>query len=122
MRIAIIGAGAMGSLFASHLAGAGADIWAFDIWREHVEAIRNSGLIVHRDGTSRRVDLRATSEPADAGVCDLAMVFVKFRQTAAAVQAARPMIGPSTTIVTLQNGIGNIEIIRNAYPDNPLAL
>lgn len=121
MKIAIIGAGAMGSLFATHLADAGADIWAFDVWQEHVDAMRRDGLSVHRDGASRIIKLHATSEPADAGACDVAMVFVKFGQTAQAVQAARPMVAPATTIVTLQNGIGNIELIQHAYPDNPLA-
>ncbi len=121
MKIAIIGAGAMGSLFASHLAGTEAEIWAFDVWREHVDAIRRDGLIVHRDGAQRSVRVNATSVPAEAGVCDVAMVFVKFGQTAAAIAAARPMIGATTTIVTLQNGIGNVEIIAQAYPANPIA-
>jgi len=121
MKIAIIGAGAMGSLFASHLASTDAEIWAFDVWREHVEAIRRDGLIVHRDGAQRSVRVNATSVAAEAGVCDVAMVFVKFRQTAGAIGAARPMIGADTTIVTLQNGIGNVEIIAQAYPANPIA-
>lgn len=121
MKIAIIGAGAMGSLFASHLADAGAEIWAFDVWREHVDAMRRNGLTVHRANASRSIRLHATVEPVEAGVCEVAMVFVKFGQTAQAVQAARPMIGSATTIVTLQNGIGNIELILNTYPDNPLA-
>ena len=117
----MIGTGAMGSLFASHLAEAGAEVWAFDVWREHIEAMQRDGLIVHRDGGSRSVRLHATSEPADAGVCDAVMIFVKYGQTAAAVQAAQPMIGPATTIVTLQNGIGNLDIIRDTYPQNPIA-
>src|SRR6202011_4960763 len=107
--------------FASHLAGTGAEIWAFDIWREHVDAIRRDGLIVHRDGAQRSVRLHATSNAAEVGICDLAMVFVKFGQGASAIHAARPMIDPNTTLVTLQNGIGNVEIIAETYPDNPIA-
>jgi 2-dehydropantoate 2-reductase len=121
LRIAIIGTGAMGSLFASHLAGTEAEIWAFDVWREHVDAIRRDGLIVHRDGTARSARIHATTNAGEAGICDVAMVFVKFGQTAIAVAAAKPMIGPDTTVVTLQNGIGNVEIIENAYPQNPIA-
>jgi len=121
MRIAIVGTGAMGSLFASHLADTDAEVWAFDVWHEHIEAIRRDGLIVHRDGGARSVRLHATFEPSDAGACDAVMVFVKYGQTAAAVEAARPMIGPATTIVTLQNGIGNLDIIRAACPQNPVA-
>src|SRR4051794_39141840 len=121
MRIAIIGAGAMGSLFASQLADAGAGVWAFDKWREHVDSIRCRGLIVQRDGVERSVAIQATTDAAEAGVCDVAMVFVKFGQTAAAMADARPIIGAETTIVTLQNGIGNLEIIEEAYPGNPIA-
>ena len=59
MRIAIVGTGAMGSLFASHLADTDAEVWAFDVWREHIEAIRRDGLIVHRDGGARSPEARA---------------------------------------------------------------
>jgi 2-dehydropantoate 2-reductase len=120
-RIAIIGAGAMGSLFASHLAASGSEIWAFDIWREHTEAIRRDGLKVRRNGAERTLRIHATSDPAETGECDIVMVFVKFGQTVAALEAARPMIGPKTTIVTLQNGIGNVEIIHERYPATPIA-
>jgi 2-dehydropantoate 2-reductase len=119
-RIGIIGTGAMGSLFASHLA-TGAQVWAFDLWREHIDAIRRDGLIVHRDGTERSVRMHATTDAGEIGICDVAMVFVKFGQTAVAIEAARPMIGPDTLIVTLQNGIGNVEIIREAYPHAAIA-
>jgi 2-dehydropantoate 2-reductase len=121
VKIAIIGAGAMGSLFASCLSSTVAEVWAFDIWKEHVDAIRRDGLIVHRDGKMRILRLRATSSAEEAGVCDIAMVFVKFGQTAAAIAAARPMIGPDTMIVTLQNGIGNVEIIAALCPDSAIA-
>jgi 2-dehydropantoate 2-reductase len=121
MRVGIIGTGAMGSLFAAHLADAGAEVWAFDVWREQIEAIRRDGLIVQRDGQSRSVRLHATSAPAEAGPCGAVMVFVKYGQTAQAIEAAGPMIGPATLVVTLQNGIGNVDIIRARYPDNPLA-
>jgi 2-dehydropantoate 2-reductase len=69
----------------------------------------------------RSVAIQATTDAAEAGVCDVAMVFVKFGQTAAAMADARPIIGAETTIVTLQNGIGNLEIIEEAYPGNPIA-
>ena len=76
-RIGIIGTGAMGSLFASHLAATGVEVWAFDLWREHVEAIRRDGLIVHRDGSERSVRMHATTAAGEIGICDVAMVFVK---------------------------------------------
>lgn len=121
MKVGVIGAGAMGSLFASHLADGGADVWAFDQWREHVEAIRNHGLVVKRAGVERTVRINATSDAAAAGVCDAVLVMVKYHQTTAAVQGAAPMIGPDTTILTLQNGLGNVEQIAAAYPQNRIA-
>ena len=121
MRIAIVGTGAMGSLFASHLAYAGAEVWAFDSWREHVDAIRRHGLRVLREGAERNFSLSATTKAADTGPCDVVMVFVKYGQTAAAIEAAQPMIGPQTNIVTLQNGIGNVEIIEQRYPGARIA-
>ena len=116
MRIVVVGAGAMGSLFASHLAGTGEEVWVYDVWREHVEAIRRTGLTVIRAGAAHVVRLRATADPREPGLADLLLVFVKHRHTRQAVADARPMIGPETTAVTLQNGIGNAELLEAAVP------
>ena len=118
MRWAIVGAGAMGSLFASHLARAGTEVWACDSWAEHVAALRQGGLRVVREGSETVVRPRATTDPAEPGTVDVLMVFVKYRQTPHALRSARPLVGPSTVLVTLQNGLGNVELIREAYPDN----
>ena len=117
-RVAIIGSGAMGSLFAAHFADAGAEVWAFDGWREHIEAMRRDGLRIRATCGERKVALRATSDAREPGICDIALVMVKFRQTRETVAAALPMIGKQTLLVTLQNGIGNVEAIRAAAPDN----
>src|SRR5512147_3007407 len=104
-RVAVIGAGAMGGLYAAHFAEAGAEVWAYDIWREHVAAVSRDGLRVQAEGKERRVAMHATSDPREPGVADVALVMVKFRQTPVAVEGARPMIGPDTLVLTLQNGI-----------------
>jgi 2-dehydropantoate 2-reductase len=117
-RVAVIGAGAMGGLYAAHFAEAGADVWAYDIWREHVAAISRDGLRVQAEDKERRVAMKATSDPREPGVADVALVMVKFRQTPAAVESARPMIGPDTLVLTLQNGIGNVDAIRAVLPSN----
>ncbi len=117
-RVAIIGSGAMGSLFAAHFADAGAEVWAFDGWREHIEAMRRDGLRIRATCGERKVALRATSDAREPGIVDIALVMVKFRQTRETVAAALPMIGKQTLLVTLQNGIGNVEAIRAAAPDN----
>jgi len=117
-RIVIIGAGAMGSLFATHFSDAGAEVWAFDAWRDHVDAIRRQGLRVRAAGSERAVAVRATCDALEPGTADIALVMVKFRQTPEAVTAALPMIGKQTLVVTLQNGIGNVEAIRALVPAN----
>ncbi len=120
MRIAIIGCGAMGGLFAARLARAHADIWAVDTWQAHVAAIAAAGLAVHHHGAVHTIPLRATTDPAAPGIADTVLIFVKFRDTHAAATAARPLVGPGTLLVTVQNGLGNVELIRSVFPDNPL--
>lgn len=118
VRVAVIGAGAMGSLFAAHFAEGGADVWAFDSWREHVDAIRRDGLRVDTGGKTRLVKIRATDNASKLAPVDVALIMVKFGQTASALAAAMPMIDRRTVIVTLQNGIGNVEAIRSLAPNN----
>src|SRR5262249_40194797 len=120
MRIVIVGAGAMGSLFAAHLAAADAEVWVYDPWREHVTAIAGTGLRVRRAREEKVVRMRATCDPRDPGIADMVMFFVKFSHTQAACADARPMVGAGTLLVTLQNGLGNIEVIEAAFPGNRL--
>jgi 2-dehydropantoate 2-reductase len=108
MRIAVIGAGAMGSIFGGRLAQAGEDVTLIDVWREGVEAINRNGLCLEdKAGNQQNIRVPATTDPAAVGVVDLAIVFVKCYHTKEAVQAAMPIIGPNTSVLTLQNGWGN---------------
>lgn len=118
MRFVIVGAGAMGSLFAAHLARTEAETWICDKWREHIDVIRSNGLVVKHDGVETVVPLRATTDPAEPGIGDVLMLFVKYHQTREALAAARPLVGPRTALVTLQNGLGNVELLREAFPEN----
>lgn len=118
MRFVIVGAGAMGSLFASHLARTDAETWVYDRWQAHVDAMRASGLRVRHESAETTVALRATTQAAEPGTADVVMVFVKYNQTREALAAARPLVGPDTVLLTLQNGLGNVEAIREVYPDN----
>ena len=118
MRIAVIGAGAMGSLFAGYLAKNGFDVWAFDVWKEHIDAIRNHGLRMVRQQKIEPVRLKATCNPAEPGQVDLILLFVKYVHTRQAIENALPMIGSSTLVLTLQNGIGSVEILQEFVPDD----
>jgi len=98
----------MGSVIGGHMALAGLDVTLLDVSREHVEAIRKDGLrLDDKSGESRRIPVKASWDPAEAAPVDLVLVFVKCYHTEAAVQGARSLVGPGTSILSLQNGWGN---------------
>ena len=109
-----MGAGAMGCLYGGHLAEAGVDVSLVDVWREHVDAINAKGL--HMTGVSgdRVVHVPATTDPETVGVVDLVLLFVKSYDTAQAVRDSCSLIGGDTCVLTLQNGLGNLEAITEA--------
>lgn len=109
MKIGIVGAGAMGSVYGAILSGSGNELWLLDVWKEHIEAIRGNGLRVEGASGDRTVRVNATLDAGDAGPCELVVVATKGHQTEAAVRSAAPMIGPATLVLTLQNGLGNAE-------------
>ena len=106
MKIAVIGAGAMGSVYAGLLADAGHEVWAVDTWAAHVDAIRRNGLRIEGASGDRTARVRATTEAREAGPCDLAIVATKVRHTAAAARAAGEILRPGAAAVTIQNGLG----------------
>jgi len=63
MKIAVVGAGAMGSLFGAMLAEAGSEVWLYDVWIEHVQTINKDGLSIEREGKSHMVKIKATADP-----------------------------------------------------------
>lgn len=116
MKIAVLGAGAMGSLYGGLLAEAGNEVVLIDIWKDHIDTVNDKGLEIESlDGKSRVVrNIRGVYEPASAGTAGLVLIFVKATMTAQAAPAARPLIGPSTAVLTLQNGLGNVEALCSA--------
>ena len=110
MKIAILGCGAMGSVYAGLLASAGHEVWAVDTWREHVDAMRAKGL--HLEGASgdRTVKVNATMTASDAGVCDLVIIATKARDVETAARAAKPLLGPQTLVLSIQNGLGGPDV------------
>jgi len=106
MKIAIVGCGAMGSVYAALLADAGHDVWAIDSWREHVQAMRDRGLRLEGASGDRTVKLHASTNAADAGPCDLVIIATKAMHVEEAAQSARALIGPETVVLSIQNGLG----------------
>ncbi len=111
MNITIIGAGAMGSLFGSFLARSGENVFLIDIWQDHVNAINSNGLGVEFDGKTTRVNIQASSKIQDARKSDLVIIFVKSTQTEQAASQALKCINDNGVVLTLQNGMGNADII-----------
>lgn len=113
MKIAIMGCGAMGSVYAGLLADAGHEIWAIDAWREHVDAMRTGGLRLEGKSGDRTVQLHATTSPADAGPCELVILATKAMDVEAAAKAAAPLIGSDTVVLSIQNGLGGPDTAAN---------
>jgi 2-dehydropantoate 2-reductase len=120
MKIAVVGAGAMGSVYAGLLRDAGNDVWAIDTWREHVDAIRARGLRVEGASGDRRVAVNATSEPAEVGPADLVVIATKAMDVEAAADSARPLLGAETLVLTIQNGLGSADRVAGILGDERL--
>jgi 2-dehydropantoate 2-reductase len=106
MKIAVVGVGAMGSVYAGLLADAGNEVWAVETWAEHVAAIRDQGLRVEGASGDRTVRLNATTDAAEAGPVDLVVIATKAQHVEAAATSARALLGPETVVVSIQNGLG----------------
>ena len=122
MKIAIIGCGAMGSVYAALLADSGNDVWAIDTWEEHISAIKSNGLRVEGASGDRTVLMNATTNASDAGECDLIIVATKASGVAAAAVAAKSIAGPNSIILTIQNGLGAAERIAESIDTNQVMI
>jgi 2-dehydropantoate 2-reductase len=107
MRIAILGTGALGCVFAAQLA-APADVWMLGAWAEGIAAVQRDGIrITERDGSVRQVRVQATTDPALVPPVDCALLLVKSYQTERAAAWAARVMRPDGLAVTFQNGLDN---------------
>ncbi|WP_328997672.1 2-dehydropantoate 2-reductase [Kribbella sp. NBC_00709] len=114
MRIGIVGAGGVGGYFGARLAAAGQDV-GFVARGKHLEALRSDGLVVQSPAGDLRLPVQATDAPAELGVVDYVLVCVKTWQLAEAITAIRPLVGPETAIVTVQNGVEAPDQVAESY-------
>jgi 2-dehydropantoate 2-reductase len=116
MRIAVVGAGAMGSIFGAALARGGNEVTLVDVAEPLVEKVNTEGITIVRgdDRTTTRVP--ATSDASTVGVVDAVVFFVKCYDTASAADLAQPLVGPETVVASLQNGWGNGDVLASAFP------
>ena len=106
MKIAILGCGAMGSVYAALLAKAGHEVWAIDSWREHIDAINANGLRLEGASGDHTVKIHASTNAADAGVCDLVILATKTMHVEPAAESARSLLGEKSVVLSIQNGLG----------------
>jgi 2-dehydropantoate 2-reductase len=122
VKIAVVGAGAMGSVYAGLLGAAGHEVWAIDTWREHVDAIREGGLRVEGASGDRVAPIHATTDAAEAGEAELVILATKAMDVEAAAEAARPLVGPQTLVLSIQNGLGGPDIAARVLGEDRVAV
>lgn len=113
MKIAVVGCGAMGSVYAALLADAGHEVWAIDNWKEHVDAMKANGLRLEGASGDRTVRVNATTNAADAGPCDLAILATKAMHVEKAAKSMQPLLRPDTVVLSIQNGLGGPDAVAN---------
>lgn len=120
MKIAIIGAGAMGSLYGAKLSkDPGNEVWLLDVWQDHVDAVNRDGLQMETKGEwETYAHLSAATDPQKVGFVDLAIVFVKSTLTGDAIRSNQAILGPDTLVLTLQNGLGNVDQIKEVIGED----
>ena len=106
MKIAILGCGAMGSVYAALLGDAGHEVWAIDSWQDHVDAIKKNGLRLEGASGSRVVKINVTNDTSEVGVCDLVIIATKAMHVETAAYSAFPLMDTHTTVLSIQNGLG----------------
>ena len=110
MKVCVVGCGAVGSLFAANLAQLDdVEVWAYDLYREHVDAINRDGLRLSGAGEALG-RLRATSDPTELPPCDFGIVATKAMHTSTAIAATAAAFA-NGSVATVQNGLGNEEAI-----------
>jgi 2-dehydropantoate 2-reductase len=111
-KVLVVGCGAIGSLFAAHLAKGGeVEVYAFDVSQPHVDAINRNGLRLSGAADLHVKLAKASTNAAELPVCDYGVVATKAIHTASAIQAAARCFDANSAVCSVQNGVGNEEII-----------
>lgn len=117
MKIAMIGSGAAGSVFACYLKKGGAEMTLVDRYQRHMDACRESGLrFVTPEGEELLTGFQTAASAVQLDVQDLVILMVKATQTEGLIPDLRHCVGPETVVVSLQNGLGNDELLSRYFP------
>lgn len=115
MKVAIVGPGGIGCLFAGLLSQAGHEVWLVDHQSERARSLARRGVWVSGVSGEFHSAINATADPAQVGAADLALIAVKSYDTPGAAEGAQPLTAEGTTVLTLQNGLGNLEVLQQAF-------
>ncbi|HWR06143.1 2-dehydropantoate 2-reductase [Sporomusa sp.] len=118
MQIAVVGSGAIGGLFGSFLHKSGEDVTFVDINAEHVVEMQSSGLTVTRQSGDEVLKVKAVTNIEEAGTPDLILFAVKSYDNEQAARDCLKIVGQDTIVLTVQNGVGNIEAIETVLGRN----
>ena len=123
MKIAIVGTGAMGSVYAGLLGKAGHEVWAIDIWPEHIDAIAASGLNVSGASGTYVVDnLHVGRAPRDAGPCDVWIIATKASAVDEVAAEIAPLLESDSIVMAFQNGLGAGERVARRIPEGHILI
>ena len=112
LKVAVLGAGAMGCLFGGLLAEKGLNVILIDVWKEHVEAINKNGLKMDGHGGDRFIKIKATTDPSTVGIVDAVIVMCKATVLEPALNSVNNIIGEKTVFMSFQNGFGHEAIMQ----------
>ena len=120
MKIAMVGCGAAGSCFAGYLRKGGADITLVDMYKAHMDKIAADGLefIIYPDTHYHLDGFKTAYNAENIGTMDIVIFVTKATQLDAAVESAKPCIGPDTVVLSLINGLGNDDVLLKHFPAN----
>ena len=122
-KVAIVGCGAMGSVYAALMADAGHEVHAVTLWPDHAEAMRTQGLRVEGASGDRTVRLASAGTDTNGiGPCDLVVIATKAFDVAAAARSSVKLLGPDTVVQTIQNGLGSPEVAAPVLGKDRLAV
>ncbi|MCX7677834.1 MAG: 2-dehydropantoate 2-reductase [Spirochaetes bacterium] len=116
-KIGIVGAGAMGCLFAHYFVRANIDVMLYDL-PSRIALLKNGIRVALFDGLTSETYVSVSSTPSELNDCSIVFIFVKSYSTRDAALAISPYLNRDTILVTLQNGIGNKEILQEIFPNN----
>ncbi len=116
MKFAIVGVGVMGSLMGAALVKGGAQVWLIDPSQEIINTVRTNGLKVTINGVEEKVAVNAVCSPDEIKEkMDVILFLVKGYHSEAAAHSAQCLVDENSYVMTLQNGIGNVEVLEKYY-------